>query len=64
MKPQITTPRARAIIVIIWIIAVASAVPYYIYFDTQLYSYPNVPDLLLCIEVSPSFLPSHVATTP
>ncbi|KAG7175803.1 Neuropeptide SIFamide receptor-like 1 [Homarus americanus] len=38
LKLQITTERARALIVIIWIMAVASAIPYSIYFETQVAS--------------------------
>ncbi|XP_069943203.1 neuropeptide SIFamide receptor-like [Cherax quadricarinatus] len=53
LKLQITTKRARALIVVIWIMAVASAIPYYVYFETQIF-YPKVPDLILCVEMWPS----------
>ncbi|XP_042207059.1 neuropeptide SIFamide receptor-like [Homarus americanus] len=53
LKLQITTERARALIVIIWIMAVASAIPYSIYFETQVF-YKQAPDLIVCVEMWPS----------
>ncbi|XP_071516608.1 neuropeptide SIFamide receptor-like [Panulirus ornatus] len=53
LKLQITTARARAIIVLIWIMAVVSAVPYYVYFETQVFD-PEVPELIICVEMWPS----------
>ncbi|KAK7047978.1 hypothetical protein SK128_021606, partial [Halocaridina rubra] len=49
LKLQITTPRARAIIVIIWIMAITSAIPYVVYFETKVF-YPEVPELIVCVE--------------
>ncbi|XP_045125313.1 neuropeptide SIFamide receptor-like [Portunus trituberculatus] len=53
MKLQITTYRARAIIVLIWIMAVVSPIPYFVYFETNIFI-PDLPDLLVCVEMWPS----------
>ncbi|XP_063589343.1 neuropeptide SIFamide receptor-like [Penaeus indicus] len=53
LRLQITTPRARAIIVLIWIMAVCSAVPYFVYFEMQ-QVYDDLPDLKVCVEVWPN----------
>ncbi|KAK3853299.1 hypothetical protein Pcinc_040154, partial [Petrolisthes cinctipes] len=53
LKLQITSSRARRIIVLIWIIAITSAVPYYVYFETQIF-YQSMPDLIICVEGWPS----------
>ncbi|XP_068233958.1 neuropeptide SIFamide receptor-like [Palaemon carinicauda] len=53
LKMQITTPRARAIIVIIWIMAITSAIPYMIYFETKVFD-PAIPEVIICIEMWPN----------
>ncbi|XP_047495847.1 neuropeptide SIFamide receptor-like [Penaeus chinensis] len=53
LRLQITTPRARAIIVLIWIMAVCSAVPYLVYFETKVV-YEDLPELRVCVEDWPN----------
>ncbi|XP_064097469.1 neuropeptide SIFamide receptor-like [Macrobrachium nipponense] len=53
LKMQITTPRARAIIIIIWIMAITSAIPYMIYFETKVFD-SEVPEVIICVEMWPN----------
>ncbi|XP_076066622.1 neuropeptide SIFamide receptor-like [Oratosquilla oratoria] len=53
LKMQITKRRAQALIVIIWIVAMTTAVPLAVYFDTVT-PYPDLPSMAFCIEVWPS----------
>ncbi|KAK6628458.1 hypothetical protein RUM43_002273 [Polyplax serrata] len=54
LKCQITKRRARVIIVVIWLVASTTTIPWALYFDLVIFS--EAPDVLLCLEVWPESL--------
>ena len=55
LKCQITTRRARFMIVVIWAIALTTTLPWALYFDLVTI-FSEFPDTKLCIEVWPDYL--------
>lgn len=55
MKCQITTRRARIMILFIWLIAVTTTLPWALFFDLVVI-FGDRPDIQLCIEVWPDYL--------
>ncbi|XP_075238341.1 neuropeptide SIFamide receptor-like [Lycorma delicatula] len=54
LKCQITTRRARIIIIIIWVIAVTATLPWALFFEVIVYK--EAPDIPMCVEVWPDYL--------
>ena len=59
MRFQITTRRARIIIVIIWVVALTTTIPWPMYFNLTSLS-ASSPEILLCVEQWPSKHEEHV----
>lgn len=55
LKCQITKRRARFIIVVIWVIACTTTIPWALFFDLVVI-FSDAPDVLLCLEVWPESL--------
>lgn len=55
LKCQITTRRARIMILVIWVIAVTTTIPWALFFDLVVI-FSDAPDIQLCIEVWPEYL--------
>ena len=59
MKFQITTRRARIILLVIWILALTTSIPWSMYFQLESL-FPSHPEVQLCVEKWPSAYEEHV----